>query len=73
MVVRKANREDPDQTASEQSDLRLPFLSWLLWQAASVQNYRTFIVVQLVAGWIANLTSTDCSNRSGEFNPSPLL
>ena len=45
MHVRKANREDPDQTASEQSDLGLPFLYRLLWQAASVQNYRTFTVV----------------------------
>ena len=27
MLVRTANREDPDQTASEQSDLDLHFLS----------------------------------------------
>ena len=34
MLVRIANREDPDQTAS--SDLGLPFLSRTIWQATSV-------------------------------------
>ena len=34
MLVRKANREDPDQTAS--SDLGLLCLSRLLWQATIV-------------------------------------
>ena len=50
MLVRIANREDPDQTASSetvsevQSDLGLPCLSRLLWQANTVQNFRTFTV-----------------------------
>ena len=30
MLIRMANRQDPDQTASEQSDLGLPCLSRLL-------------------------------------------
>ena len=38
MLVRKANSEDHDQTASEkQSDLGMPCLSRLLWQATTVQ------------------------------------
>ena len=49
MLVKKANREDPDQAASsegvyqtqKQSDLGLPCLSKrLLWQATTVQNFR---------------------------------
>ena len=40
MLVRIANREDPDQTAS---DLGLPYLS-RPWQATSVQNFRRFTV-----------------------------
>ena len=43
MLVRNANREDPDQTACQkQSDLGLPCLSRLLWQATTVRNFRTF-------------------------------
>ena len=41
MLVRIANREDPDQTAS---DLGLHCLSMLFWQATSVQSFRTFTV-----------------------------
>ena len=39
MVVRTANRDDPDQAAS---DLRLNCLSRLFWLAASVPNFRTY-------------------------------
>ena len=40
-----ANKEDPDQTASQkQSDLRLPCLSRPFWQITSLQNFRTFAV-----------------------------
>ena len=44
MDVRIANMEDSDQTASDpwQSDLGLPCLSRLFWQATSVQKFRTF-------------------------------
>ena len=38
MLVRIANREDPDQTAS--SDLGLHHLSRRHWQAAIVPNFR---------------------------------
>ena len=42
MLVRKANREDPDQTAvQKQSDLGLHCLSRPVWQITSVQNVRT--------------------------------
>ena len=45
MVVKIVNREDPDQTASsEVCFLGMPCLSRLFWQAASVQNFRTFTV-----------------------------
>ena len=45
MLVRKANREGPDKTASSEAiDLRLPCLSRFLWQATSVQNFRTFTI-----------------------------
>ena len=41
MLVRKANREDPDQTASsEQSDLDLPCLSRLEKEASILIDYR---------------------------------
>ena len=36
MLVRIANREDPYQTASKQSDLDLHCLSRHFWQATSV-------------------------------------
>ena len=46
MDVEIANREHPDQSASEQkqSDLGLPCLSRPFWQATSVRNFRTFTV-----------------------------
>ena len=40
MLVRIANREDPDQTAS--SGLGLCCFSRAFWQASRIQNYRTF-------------------------------
>ena len=40
MLVRKANREDPDQTASE-AIWGLHCLSKPFWQAISVQNFKT--------------------------------
>ena len=45
-LVRVANREDPDQTASseKQSDLGLPYLSEPFLQVASVRNFRTFTI-----------------------------
>ena len=49
MFVRIANREDPDQTASESSDLDLLCLSRPFWQATSVWNLRTSIPPQ--HGW----------------------
>ena len=45
MLDRMANREDPDQTASEQFDLDLPCLSRPFKKAASVLNFRTFTVL----------------------------
>ena len=43
MHVRIASREGPDQTDSQkQSDLGLSCLSRLLWQATTIQNFRTF-------------------------------
>ena len=42
MLLRIANRENPDQTAS--SDLGLHCLSSPFWQANSVSNFRTFTV-----------------------------
>ena len=44
MLVRTANGEDPDQTASA-SDLGMPCLSRPFWKATSVQNFRTFTTV----------------------------
>ena len=44
MLVRIANREDPDQTLVKQSDLGLGFLYRPFYQATSVRNFRTFIV-----------------------------
>ena len=46
MLVRLANREDPDQIASleaakKQSDMGLHCLSRPLWQATSVPNFIT--------------------------------
>ena len=40
ILVRIANREDSDQTAS--SDLGLPCLSRPFWQATLVRDFRTF-------------------------------
>ena len=45
MLIRIANREDFDQTASSQSDLGLPCLSGLFWQTTSVQIFRTFTLL----------------------------
>ena len=45
LLVRGANREDPDHTAVlKQSDLGLRCLSKPFWQATSVENFRTFTV-----------------------------
>ena len=45
MLVRKANREDPNQSsleaAKKPSDMGLYCLSRSLWQATSVPNFRT--------------------------------
>ena len=40
MLARIANREDPDQTALEQSDLGLHCLSRSFWQATSVEIFK---------------------------------
>ena len=40
ILVRMANREDPD--LKKQSDLDLHCLSRSFWQATSVQHFRTF-------------------------------
>ena len=46
MLVRIINREDPDQTASEeQSDLSLHCLSKHFCQATHVRNFRTFTAI----------------------------
>ena len=46
MLVRISNRQDPDQTASsKQSDLGLHWLSRRFWEASSVKNFRTFMVL----------------------------
>ena len=46
MLVRIANREEPDQTASsKQSDLGLHYLPWPIEQATSVPNFRTFTIL----------------------------
>ena len=47
MLVRIAIREDPDQTALEQSDLDLRCLSRLFWQATSVRNFRIFTIKKI--------------------------
>ena len=45
MLLRIANREDHNQTASlEQSDLGLHCLSRPFWKATSTQNFRTITV-----------------------------
>ena len=41
MLIRIANREDPDQ---KQSDLGLCCLSRPFWQETSVRNFRTFTI-----------------------------
>ena len=53
MLVRIANREDPDQTASS-PDLGLHCLSRPFYQAISVVNFRTFTVVTLTPLCLAN-------------------
>ena len=55
MLERIAYREDPDQTASKQSDLGLCCLSSLSLQATSVRNLRTFTLVCL---------NNNCSGKS---------
>ena len=46
MLVRIANREYSDQTASsDQSDLGLHCMLGLFWQATSVRNFRTSTIV----------------------------
>ena len=40
ILVRIANREDPDQTASSDLGLSRPF-----WQTANVRSFRTFTVL----------------------------
>ena len=45
MLVRIANREDPDKTA-----LGLHCLSRPFWQATGVRNFQTFIVSRLI--WV---------------------
>ena len=48
MLVRIANRKDPDQTASEEAVWSgLHCLSRHFWQATSVRNFRTFTIVTL--------------------------
>ena len=47
MLVRIANREDPDQTAS---DPGLRCLPMPLWQATSVRNFKTFAVLSYFQG-----------------------
>ena len=46
MCVRIANREDP-----EQADLDVPCLSMPFCQATSVQNFKTFTVIQSNIIW----------------------
>ena len=41
MLVRIANREDPDQTASGSA----LFVSRPLWQETNVQNFRTLLIL----------------------------
>ena len=51
MLVRVANREDPDHTASSEAvgkkQCGLGLHCWFVpvWQATSVQNFRTFMVL----------------------------
>ena len=47
-LVRIANREDLDQTASTEAVRPgLPCLPKSFWQATSVQNFRTFTVIRV--------------------------
>ena len=46
MHARIANREDPD--LKKQSDLGLSCLSWSFCQATYFQNFRTFIVPEML-------------------------
>ena len=46
MLVRIANKEDPDQTGySEAVDLFLHCLSRPFWKSTSVRNFRTFFTL----------------------------
>ena len=54
-LVRIANWEDPDNTASSEADLGLPSLSMPFWQASSDQNFRTFTVDCKLASSISYL------------------
>ena len=47
MLVRIANREDSDQTASSEADLGLHCLSRHFLEVTSAQNFRTFTVSHL--------------------------
>ena len=46
LLVRIANREDPDQS-KKQSDLGLRCLLRPVWQVTSVQNFRTFTICKI--------------------------
>ena len=48
MLVRIANREDPYQTASLQSDMGLHCLFRHFWQANIVQNFRKHVFIVLL-------------------------
>ena len=52
MLVRIANREEPDQTASLKADLGLPCRSRPFGQAASIQNFRTFNIYKQIATYL---------------------
>ena len=49
MLIRKANREDSDNTGSEQFNPGLCCLFRPFWQATSFQNFRTFTVLFLLS------------------------
>ena len=51
ILVRKANRENSDQTASLESDLGLHCLSRPFLQATGVWNFRTFTVFTAIIVW----------------------
>ena len=56
MLVRIANREDPDQTAySKVSGLSLHYLCRPFWQATSDPNFRTFSVISMHQHFVTNI------------------